>query len=401
MIRTIRSFRHGFPIALLSLAALLAVLQPLPPTASADRVPITDYYGHFFPFYLDGKTYLFGLTASKDGFGNPKAIGNAANWWLINDDPGTGLAPAVKRAKMSSEYHALVPFYIDRHPYIFGLHKGENPEPWGKGSLGANIWRINNDGKGYELKLYKAKMSENHGHVISFQLRGEPYILGVHPVGVNIWRVKEGPKGLQFDLWKYKAAKIGGYRHFEVFYLNGHPHIFGSHDVGANIWRINDDAKGLELLTYGAKFHKDYDFVSTFHAGGNPYVFAATMDKEKIPMSLLDLGVSIAESLVKWEQLIYQPGKGYGVIWEIVRDPKGKLTVRKVTPKGIPISHRYKNMITFEQGGKAYIFGVHEENYGNIWRVNDDPASGFSLVYYGKTGKSIQQIVSESKTETR
>ncbi|MDD4664064.1 MAG: hypothetical protein PHD83_05300, partial [Caldisericia bacterium] len=281
-------------------------------------------------------------------------------------------------------------------------HKGEHPKPWGKGSLGANIWRINNDGKGYELKLYKAKMSENYRSVISFQLRGEPYILGLHyELGANIWRIKEGPEGLHFDLWKYKAAKIiGNYRHFEVFYLDGHPHIFGLHDVGANIWRINDDAKGLELVTYGAKFHK-YDFVSMFHVGGKPYVFAATMDKEKIPQSLLELGVSIAESLIKWEQLIYQPGKGYGVIWKIVKDPQGKLAVQKVTPKGIPVSHRYKTMITFEQGGKAFIFGVHEENYGNIWQVNDDPAKGFSLVYYGKTGKSINQIVSESQTVTR
>ena len=56
-----------------------------------------------------------------------------------------------------------------------------------------------------------------------------------------------------------------------------------------------------------------------------------------------------------------------------------------MTKKGVPISYRYQAMTTFEQGGKAYIFGVHEEKYANIWRVfEDDPAKGFTLEYYGR-----------------
>ncbi len=196
------------------------------------------------------------------------------------------------------------------------------------------------------------------------------------------------------------------YAHIKVFYMNGHPYIFGLHvgesgsGVGANIWRVRDDpSQGLELLTYGANFPKNYDFVSPFHVNGRPYLFAAYLKPASYPTDLLELGTAIGESLIKWEQLIYQPGQGYGVIWEIGGDPR-KPSIRKVS-RAIKISENYWNLTTFEQGGKAYIFGIHNEKYGNIWRVNDDPANGFSLIYYGKTGKSVDQVISEAKTETR
>ena len=419
MIRTIRFFRQGLPVALLSLALLLSILQPLPTTAAAQRVYITDHGRHLFPFYMNGKTYLFGLTSGKL-FGFPPtwaSIDNAANWWVVKDDPKTGFERVVIKAKMASEYRALAPFYIDGHPYIFGLHMGENRNgevakdalPAQGKSVGANIWRINDDAKGFQLKLAKGKMDVHYRHVVSFQLKGKPYILGVHDdVGANIWQIKEGPKGLKFELVKYKEKMASGrhYDHVKVFYMNGHPYIFGLHvgesgsGVGANIWRVRDDpSKGLELLVYGAKFPRDYAFVSPFHVNGRPYLFAAALTPASYPTDLLELGAAIGESLVKWEQLIYQPGKGYGVIWEIGGDPR-KPTLTKVS-KAIKISENYWDLTTFEQGGRAYIFGIHSEKYANIWRVNENPADGFSLIYYGKTGKSTEQVVSESKPETR
>ncbi|HXJ83172.1 MAG TPA: hypothetical protein VMS64_31370 [Candidatus Methylomirabilis sp.] len=361
-----------------------------PPTAKAGRVPVTDYGGHLRPFYHDGKTYLFGLAHPDwlDPVANAKALDNAAFWWVVDDDPRSGLRPAVRRARMSSRYAAVVPFYLNNHPYIFGLHSGSGD--FGHGSVGANIWRINDDpSTGFTLVMYGHKMSVDYPHVLSFQLDGQPYILGLHKdVGANIWRVKETPDGVTMQLVKYGATMSPNYRHLEVFYLDGHPYIFGAHLTtyasGANIWRVKDDpAQGLDLVTEGAAFPPSYDFVRSFHVAGRPYLFASVHDERTIPTSKVELGLAIAKGLLKsdWSG-IYEPGKGYGVIWAIA-SPRSP-TIRRITPKAVPHSDRYTNMITFEQRGKAYIVGVHEEEYVNIWRVDDDPTRGFTLEYYGR-----------------
>jgi hypothetical protein len=93
---------------------------------------------------------------------------------------------------------------------------------------------------------------------------------------------------------------------------------------------------------------------------------------------------------------IYESGKGngFGVIWEIGSDPRSP-SLRMISQKGVPISNRYSNLITFEQGGKAYVLGVHEKDFANIWCVNDDPSSGFTLVYYGKNPSDWQKVKSD------
>jgi len=391
MIRTIKLLKKGAPAALFSLAVLLIIFQPYLPLATA-RVPISDRAAHLlFPFYLNGKTYLFGLMAGTHSIPVYRTSDNAARWWVINDDPKDGFRLEVKDVKMSSEYENVISFTLNNHPYIFGLHVGPEKETTGSIGVGANIWRINDDAKGMELKLYAGKMSHRHKRVVSFQLKGEPYILGLHAeLGANIWHIKQGPKGLTMDLVKYKAKMAPNYEHLAVFYMGGHPYVFGVHkDVGANIWRINDDpSKGLDLVMKGAKFPKNrgYEFVRPFHVGGRPYLFAGVSHPEyvHIPPDAIYTGVAIGEGLFRsdWSG-IYESGKGFGVIWEIGGDPR-KPSIRQITPKAIRISERYENLITFEQGGKAYIFGVHEEEYGNIWRVNDDPARGFTLDYYGR-----------------
>jgi hypothetical protein len=300
---------------------------------------------------------------------------------------------------MSSSYSFVVPFVLQDHPYIFGLHRGDV-----KGGVGANIWRINDDAKGFELVMYKGKISENYSKMVSFQLKGEPYILGLHSsLGANIWHVKQDAKGLTLDLVKYKAKMSPHYKHLKVFYIEGHPYIFGLHydpgrasSVGANIWRVSDDpSKGLELVQYGAKFPTEYDFISPFHLNGRPYLFAAVSKGEKQgqlpPVGVVEGGSAvesglgmIIEGLLQSDFCgIFEKEKGYGVIYAIEGDP-GSPLIRLVSTKAIPISNAYSNLITFEQGGKAYIFGVHEEGYANIWRVNDRPERGFGLEYYGK-----------------
>ncbi|MEZ4599578.1 MAG: hypothetical protein R2940_07295 [Syntrophotaleaceae bacterium] len=116
---------------------------------------------------------------------------------------------------------------------------------------------------------------------------------------------------------------------------------------------------------------------------GRPYIFAATLEESRIPTDVYELGLEAVKSLVLEDWRIYGPRRGYMVIWEIAGDPR-KPSIRKITPKAVPISARYQNMITFEQGGKAYVLGLHDEGYANIWRVTDDPTLGFTLDFYGR-----------------
>jgi len=190
------------------------------------------------------------------------------------------------------------------------------------------------------------------------------------------------------------------YDYLTVFYLDGHPYLFGLHSgkdgsgVGANIWRIKDDpSKGFDLVMYGAKFPRQYDYVLPFELGRRPYLLAVVSknylnraaDMLEAPPYLER--TTSAEVIARAADLFVEWGEGYGCIWEIKGAPNS-LSIKKVS-KSIPMSHNYRNVSTFEQAGKVYIFGVHKDHYANIWRVNDDPATGFSLVYYGRTDKTI------------
>lgn len=398
MVSTKKAFCHVkrpvlLSFVLLPLALLLTLFKPCPPLTVAREalyhpqsvLPL----GPYFPFYQNGKTYLFGQFSDRiDSHKHRKVVDNAANWWVINDDPSTGFAPVVKGAKMSSGQGVHSPFVLGGDNYIFSRHN----QDW--------AWRINDEATGIEPLPWswgKSRASVSYQAWVTFQLNGVPYLLGLHSdVGANIWRIEKragGPRGsIGATLVKYKAQMSPNYKHLCAFYLDGHPYIFGVHkketfgtSVDANIWRVKEGpSQGieLELVMKGAEFSSAYDFVWPFQLGGRPYLFVAALTPESYPNDRLTLGVKILESLIKWEQCIYEPGKGYGAIWEIAGDPRSP-SIRRIS-RAIPISHRYYDLVTFEQGGKVYIFGVHEENYGNIWAVNEDPAKGFSLVYYGR-----------------
>lgn len=396
MRRSVKLVKKLIPVTLFSLTILLAIFQPCPRLLIAESIVKMPRVSkdHTFPFYDQSGTYIFGLEPG----GENKQISNAANWWRINDDPSTGFRPVVRRAQMSSGYgYGFGVFTLNHHPYLFGLRVE-----------GANFWRINDDpATGFKLVNYKEKMSVNYVDVVFFQLKGKSYMLGLHAdKGANIWELTEEKGGrVKLNLVKYGAKMAERYRYLKVFYIDRHPYIFGLHrDVGANIWRVNDDpSKGLDLVMYGQKFHEVHDFVETFHMNGRPYLFTAVLNPTKIvEIDRVALFFAVVESIWKgdWSGF-YEEGNGYSALWEITRDPKGAISIRKITPKAITHSHKYYTMTTFEQGGKAYIFGVHRDGFANIWKVNEDPTTGFSLIYYGKTGKSINQIVSESKPEAR
>lgn len=398
MIRTIKLFKQGIPVALLSLIVMLVILLPIQPVAAAGRVYVNSEF--LSPFYLNGQTYIFGKQImDMDDSG---AYHDAANWWVIKDNPKDGLTPVAIRKKMSSAYKGVAPFVLNNKQYIFGLHYCSSYPEWNHrcpksfGDYNANIWRIDNVSgvaTGWTLvkingKMSSGKMSPNYNALVSYQLDGVPYILGLHrDVGANIWRITEASDGVKFDIVKYKAAKMSGAHCLTVFYKDGHPYVF----EGVNMWRIKGPPNyGLELVKKGVRLSGEYKFVKSFHIGGQPYLFAAAQPPDSykdvsIPTSkfavfksIFDTPKAVYDCLADQNCGLYQPGKGYGVIFKIEADYR----LTQISPK-IPISNHYRNMTTFEQGGKAYIFGCHREKYANIWRVNDNPAAGFSLEYYG------------------
>jgi hypothetical protein len=394
MIKTIRLFKQGISVALLSFVIMLAILLTFPLVAAAERVYVNAEF--LSPFYLDGKTYIFGKQF-KD-LDRASGYDDAANWWVIKDNPKDGLTPVAIRKKMSSAYQGVAPFTLNNKQYLFGLHSCDG---WGRcpsnfGDYNANIWRIdivNGAATGWTLikingKISPGKMSANYSRIVSYQLNGVPYILGKHyDVGANIWRITQASDGVNFELVKYKAAKMDGAFCLTVFYKDGHPYVF----EGVNIWRVKGPPDyGLELVKKGVRFPGGYKFVRSFHIGGQPYLFAAAQPPDKykdvsIPTSkfaffksILDTPKTVLDCLADRNCGVYQPGKGYGVIYKIEADYR----LTQMSPM-MPISNHYQDMTTFEQGGKAYIFGCHREKYANIWRVNDNLAAGFSLVYYG------------------
>lgn len=119
MIKTIKLFKKGLPVVLLSLIVLLSVFQPLPSGAAAERVYVNAE--HVSPFYLGGNTYIFGKQWNRD-IDDFKTLDNAANWWAIKAEPKYGFSPVAVRKKMSSKYQAITPFTLNNKQYIFGLH---------------------------------------------------------------------------------------------------------------------------------------------------------------------------------------------------------------------------------------------------------------------------------------
>jgi hypothetical protein len=129
MIRTVKFLLQRIPCSLLVFTILLAVLQPCPNPVGA-RVFVDAEMVHLFSFTHPSGTYVFGLepcleNTIKHGQVICGTNNKAASWWRINDDPGTGFTPAVREAKMSNEYKAVTSFTLNKHPYIFGLHKAK------------------------------------------------------------------------------------------------------------------------------------------------------------------------------------------------------------------------------------------------------------------------------------
>jgi len=368
-----------------------------PGIAAAQRVAIDPEIAALFSFHDRAGTYVFTQRSSRwlDHGAYEWVNRNAASWWAIKSDPATGLEALQKDVKMSSANQFVTPFTLESQPYIFGLHE-----------RGVNIWRIEPQ-SGLKLVMEEGQMSPHYRHVVSFQRCGRPYILGLHEdVGANIWSIESAPSDrVSFHLLTPPESRIPmshHYEHLTMFYAYNRPHIFGLHrDQGAWIWRVRDDpAQGLDLVTHGAAFPHSYNYVLPFHLNGRAYLAGlvsanymdALADAPALPAGGPEMfpGTEfIFEILEETLELTVEWGKGYGCIWSI-EGPPDALSLKKIS-KTFPISHEYSRMTTFEQGGSAYIFGVHKENYANIWKICDEPSNGFSLSYYGKTGRNVSK----------
>jgi len=67
-------------------------------------------------------------------------------------------------------------------------------------------------------------------------------------------------------------------------------------------------------------------------------------------------------------------------IWRINDDPSTGFTLVK---EGMKMSPSYGTIGSFQLKGRPYIFGLHRDVGANIWRINDDPSTGFTLVKQG------------------
>jgi len=171
------------------------------------RGTMSSHYMMLGSFTQNEHPHLFGLRVE------------GANIWRINDDPATGFKLVNYKEKMSWKYIDVVFFQLKGKSYMLGLHE----------DVGVNIWQLT-EGKDGRVKLnivkYGAKMSNRYKYLKVFYIEGHPYIFGLHrDVGANIWRIKDDPsKG--FDLVMYGAKFHQEYDFVHTFHLKGRPYLY-------------------------------------------------------------------------------------------------------------------------------------------------------------------------------
>jgi hypothetical protein len=378
----------------LAWVALALTTVAVPPASNAEEVQLGKCEGDlarfrsFQPFYKDGVTYIFAqrsLGSAEDMFTHTMA----ATWWQIKSDAKYGYT-CFARAKMSSEHEGVKTFTIGGNPYLYGLHEGVGPV----------VWRFfDKPGSDFAVRMYKKwPFKRTYRDMLFFTLSGQTYALSRWEKGANIWHVQDVTgKGVSFALHVYATRMSQKHRLHGVFYVNGLPHIIASHpDVGTTIWRVESSPPGskeplrLVHLSSGKPSLKGYDYVLPFHLQNRPYLLAVTLTRPLLEVAdAVEQGGSKykPEEILRMIDQLVQWGEGRGVIYAIEGTAQAP-TVRRLS-KAIPMSHRYLDITTFEQSGKAYIFGVHETGHANIWEIAADPANGFSVIYDGKHKRPV------------
>jgi hypothetical protein len=183
--------------------------------------------------------------------------------------------------KWSSNYVAVVPFYLKGHPYLFGL----------KGNNGAYISRIKDDGRGWD-DVGKGKWASNYvaNAITTFELKGHPYIFALKRNNEGyISRIRDDGSGWD-DLgsWKWNSNYVA----VVSYQLNGHPYLFGLKTTGeAYISRINDDGKGWnDVMNAGWSSQYVGTCITPFYFNGAPFLFALKRNDEGWITKLMEPG---------------------------------------------------------------------------------------------------------------
>ncbi|KFF65522.1 hypothetical protein IW01_17905 [Pectobacterium brasiliense] len=225
------------------------------------------------PFYLNGHPHLFGLN-SKNNSASIKRINDDGHGWTevgsgkwqsnyirtaittyelngkiyiwalknndrayisqINDN-GNGWTD-IGSWKWQSDYVAVISFYLNGHPYLFGLKRGNDR---------AYISRINDDGHGWtDVGSWKWQSNYIGTAITSYELNGKTYLWALKDNDrAYISQINEDGNGwTDIGSWKWQSNYVS----VISFYLNGHPYLFGlkQGDDRAYISRINDDGHG-------------------------------------------------------------------------------------------------------------------------------------------------------------
>ncbi len=255
-------------------------------------------------FEMEGRPFLFALGTN-----------DSATISRLNDDPATGWT--VVRSNIFIRADAISVFKLQGHPYIFGLHRGENK---------AYVLRINDDPSTGCTCLYTNVWDPANTAVASFELDGHPYLIDVDAMNqARISRINADPSAGWTHL--YTGAWDSAGSSLEPFHLGGAPHLFSFTDAThARLTRINPDPSTGWTHLCTNSWGSGYLAVKAFEMNNHPYLFALRNCCEP------SLDVTLAR---------YQPGHAFvkrinedGRGWENLRHFEDMKMIRDATISG-------------------------------------------------------------------
>jgi hypothetical protein len=242
--------------------------------------------------------------------------------------------------KWDSHYVAVVSFQLKGQPYLFGL----------KNNNTAYISQIDPDGRGWK-DIYEGRWASHDVStaITAFYLKGHPHIFALKRWPSNtayISRMNDDGKGWQ-DIYDGKWAS--NYVAVVSFQLRGHPYLFGLKENNtAYISQINDNGRGWQDI-YQGRWSSYYvgTAITPFYLKGHPYLFA------------------LKKNNTAYISRINDNGRGWKDVYE------GKW------------ASNYVAVRSFELNGHAYLFGLKTNNTAYITELNDD-GRGWKDIYRGE-----------------
>ena len=230
-------------------------------------------------FELDGQPYIFAL---KSGDRDHAFVSQIEDYSYVDNGVqkyGAGNV-ILSRVDMSSDYEVVESFESkDGHPYLFLLHK-RNDE--------AFIAKIDGNGGVTVTFPFKGDWGSNYDgtNITSFQLKGHPYIYALKNTDKEIiTRINDDPATGWLHV--YVGDRSAHYVAVESFELDGDPYLVGlkgsgDHKNEALISRINYvtatnvvTVTGVDHLKWIPSWDSRYEgeTITSFQLNGQPYIF--------------------------------------------------------------------------------------------------------------------------------